>query len=198
MLAFMSVAILIRTRGQGALPQQGIRAQVDEVGRLEPLTAENAKADWDSSAERPMPAAVVSFGSHKADRGYAPWNTTRGCSERPLIEVFLVPSRYAPGRLVGFGDPVVVRQGGPASGEGAPRCRDKALLCGYPRAWCLRKRSCADALVGGSTDPEVLAELARGRLRSKLSALRNALERGLVTRWCSSLSFSAHKGLRSA
>jgi hypothetical protein len=109
MLEFMSVAILIRTRGQGALPQQGIRAQVDEVGRLEPLTAENAKADWDSSAERPMAAAVVFFESHKVDRGGQPSNTTRKCSDRPLIEVFLVPSRYASGRLVSFGDPVVVR-----------------------------------------------------------------------------------------
>ena len=34
-----------------------------------------------------------------------------------------------------------------------------------------------DALVSGTTDPEVLAELARGRLRSKLPALRDALGR---------------------
>ena len=33
-----------------------------------------------------------------------------------------------------------------------------------------------DALVGGTTDPDVLAELARCRLRSKLPALRDALE----------------------
>ncbi len=32
------------------------------------------------------------------------------------------------------------------------------------------------ALVGGTSDPEVLAELARGRLRSKLAALAQALE----------------------
>jgi len=37
-------------------------------------------------------------------------------------------------------------------------------------------RAMLDALVGGTTDPEVLAELARGRLRSKLPALRDALE----------------------
>jgi transposase len=37
-------------------------------------------------------------------------------------------------------------------------------------------RAKLDALVGGTTDPEVLAELARGRLRSKLPALRDALE----------------------
>jgi transposase len=67
-------------------------------------------------------------------------------------------------------------QGGTTSGEGAPGCRDKVLFCGHPRAWCLRKGFCADALVGGTTDPEVLAELARGRLRSKLPALRDALE----------------------
>ena len=30
-------------------------------------------------------------------------------------------------------------EGGPTSGEGAPGCRDKALFCGHPRAWCLRK-----------------------------------------------------------
>jgi transposase len=37
-------------------------------------------------------------------------------------------------------------------------------------------RAMLDALVGGTTDPEALAELARGRLRSKLPALRDALE----------------------
>jgi transposase len=76
-------------------------------------------------------------------------------------------------------------QGGPTSGEGASRCRDKALLRGHPRARCLRKGFCADALVGGTTDPEVLAGLARGRLRSKLPALRDALEG----------SFSSHHAL---
>src|SRR6202049_4648624 len=33
-----------------------------------------------------------------------------------------------------------------------------------------------DALVAGTTDPEVLADLARGRLRAKIPALREALE----------------------
>jgi transposase len=33
-----------------------------------------------------------------------------------------------------------------------------------------------DALVAGTTDPEVLADLAKGRLRAKLGALREALE----------------------
>jgi transposase len=33
-----------------------------------------------------------------------------------------------------------------------------------------------DALVSGTTDPEILAELAKGRMRSKLPALREALE----------------------
>ncbi|MBV9819532.1 MAG: IS110 family transposase [Solirubrobacterales bacterium] len=37
-------------------------------------------------------------------------------------------------------------------------------------------RAMLDALVSGTTDPEVLAELARGRLRQKLPALREALE----------------------
>jgi len=46
-------------------------------------------------------------------------------------------------------------------------------------------RAMLDALVGGTTDPEVLAELARGRLRSKLPALRDALEG----------SFSSHHAL---
>jgi transposase len=36
-------------------------------------------------------------------------------------------------------------------------------------------RAMLDALVGGTTDPEVLAELARGKLRAKLPALRQAL-----------------------
>jgi hypothetical protein len=33
-----------------------------------------------------------------------------------------------------------------------------------------------EALVEGTTDPEVLAELAKGRLREKIPALREALE----------------------
>jgi transposase len=42
-----------------------------------------------------------------------------------------------------------------------------------------------DALTSGTTDPEILAELARGKLRSKIPALREALEG----------RFSAHHGL---
>jgi len=37
-------------------------------------------------------------------------------------------------------------------------------------------RAMLDALVAGTTDPEVLADLAKGRLRAKLGALREALE----------------------
>jgi transposase len=37
-------------------------------------------------------------------------------------------------------------------------------------------RAMLDALVAGATDPEVLAELAKGRLRAKLPALREALQ----------------------
>ncbi|HEU4727531.1 MAG TPA: IS110 family transposase [Kofleriaceae bacterium] len=37
-------------------------------------------------------------------------------------------------------------------------------------------RAMLDALCAGTTDPEVLAELAKGRLRAKLPALREALE----------------------
>jgi len=37
-------------------------------------------------------------------------------------------------------------------------------------------RAMIDALVAGTTDPEILAELAKGRLRQKLPALREALE----------------------
>jgi transposase len=37
-------------------------------------------------------------------------------------------------------------------------------------------RAMLEALVSGTTDPELLAELARGRLRSKLPVLREALE----------------------
>src|SRR3954454_13979818 len=37
-------------------------------------------------------------------------------------------------------------------------------------------RAMLEALIGGTTDPEVLAELARGRLRSKIPALKEALE----------------------
>jgi transposase len=37
-------------------------------------------------------------------------------------------------------------------------------------------RAMLDALVNGTTDPEVLAELAKGRMRAKLPALKEALE----------------------
>src|SRR3954464_7790061 len=37
-------------------------------------------------------------------------------------------------------------------------------------------RAMLDALVAGTTDPEILADLAKGRLRQKLPALREALE----------------------
>ena len=37
-------------------------------------------------------------------------------------------------------------------------------------------RAMLEALVSGTHDPHVLAELARGRLRAKLPALREALE----------------------
>jgi transposase len=37
-------------------------------------------------------------------------------------------------------------------------------------------RAMLDALVAGTTDPEVLADLAKGRLRAKIPALREALE----------------------
>ncbi len=40
----------------------------------------------------------------------------------------------------------------------------------------LSGRAMLDALVAGTTDPNVLAELAKGRLRAKLPALREALE----------------------
>jgi transposase len=42
-------------------------------------------------------------------------------------------------------------------------------------------RAMLEALVGGTTDPEVLADLARGRLPNKLPALREALQ-GRVAR----------------
>jgi len=37
-------------------------------------------------------------------------------------------------------------------------------------------RAMLDALVAGTTDPEVLADLAQGRLRAKIPALKEALE----------------------
>jgi len=110
-----------------------------------------------------------------------------------LVEHGLVrPSFVPPKRSGSLGtSPATARlknrrahQGGPASGEGAPGCRDKALFCSHPRAWCLRKGD-ARCAGWGTIVPEVLAELARGRLRSKLPALRDALEG----------SFSSHHAL---
>src|SRR5215207_5429804 len=59
------------------------------------------------------------------------------------------------------------------------------LSCVATRVLGVSGRAMLDALVDGTTDPEVLAELARGRLRSKLPALRDALEG----------SFSSHHAL---
>ena len=56
----------------------------------------------------------------------------------------------------------------------------RAGLCGLRRAG-VSGRAMLEALVGGTTDPEVLADLARGSLRNKLPALREALE-GRVAR----------------
>jgi transposase len=49
-------------------------------------------------------------------------------------------------------------------------------------------RAMLDALIEGTTDPEILADLARGRLRSKIPALKEALEG----------SFSAHHALMAS
>lgn len=49
-------------------------------------------------------------------------------------------------------------------------------------------RAMLDALISGTTDTEVLSELARGRLRSKIPALKEALEG----------SFSAHHALMAS
>jgi len=50
------------------------------------------------------------------------------------------------------------------------------LSCVATRVLGVSGRAMLDALVEGTTDAEVLAELARGKLRSKLPALRDALE----------------------
>ncbi len=50
------------------------------------------------------------------------------------------------------------------------------LSCVASRVLGVSGRAMLDALIEGTTDPEVLAELARGKLRSKLPALRDALE----------------------
>jgi transposase len=50
------------------------------------------------------------------------------------------------------------------------------LSCVATRVLGVSGRAMLDALIEGTTDPEVLAELARGKLRSKLPALRDALE----------------------
>ena len=73
-------------------------------------------------------------------------------------------------------------QGSTAPGEGAAGGRHQALFRCHPCTRSLRQGFCADALIEGTTDPEILAELARGRLRSKIPALKEALEG----------SFSAH------
>src|SRR5262249_31771834 len=66
----------------------------------------------------------------------------------------------------------------PAKPTGCIRCW-KMRASSSPRspAWCSASpgRSMLDALVAGTTDPAVLADLARGKLRKKLPALPPAL-----------------------
>jgi transposase len=54
--------------------------------------------------------------------------------------------------------------------------RHQALLAVATRLLGASGRAMLEALIDGTTDPEVLAELARGRLRSKIPALKEALE----------------------
>jgi transposase len=59
------------------------------------------------------------------------------------------------------------------------------LACVASNTLGVSGRAMLEALVGGTHDPQVLADLARGRLRAKLPALREALEG----------RFGAHHGL---
>jgi len=62
------------------------------------------------------------------------------------------------------------------------------LSCVATRVLGVSGRAMLEALIEGTTDPEVLAELARGRLRSKIPALKEALEG----------SFSSHHALMAS
>jgi hypothetical protein len=53
---------------------------------------------------------------------------------------------------------------------------DQALLGVASQVLGASGRAMLDALVEGTTDPEVLADLAKGRLRQKIPALREALK----------------------
>jgi transposase len=74
------------------------------------------------------------------------------------------------------------------SAPGRSSGRRKLLEDAGPELGCVASdvlgvsgRLMLEALVGGTTDPEVLADLARGALRNKLAVLREALE-GRVAR----------------
>jgi len=70
--------------------------------------------------------------------------------------------------------------GGPAPGQGPAGCRIKLSSV----ASDILGRSGRDmlaAMVSGTTDPEILAELARGKLRDKIGELQRALEGRFTT-----------------
>ena len=50
------------------------------------------------------------------------------------------------------------------------------LACVASRVLGVSGRAMLDALVAGTRDPEVIADLARGKLRRKLPALKEALD----------------------
>ena len=56
---------------------------------------------------------------------------------------------------------------GPAAAQGAGGCRDQAGLRGHATCWGSRAGRCWRRWSAGPTDPQVLAELARGQLRSQ-------------------------------
>ena len=67
------------------------------------------------------------------------------------------------------------RTGGPGLG-GHERVRGIKLDCVASDILGKSGRAMLDALVAGTTDPEVLADLAQGKLRAKIPALKQALE----------------------
>ena len=61
-------------------------------------------------------------------------------------------------------------------GQGPPGRRRPSCPAWPATSWAAPGRDVLQALVAGTRDPAVLAELARGKLRQKLPALRQALQ----------------------
>ena len=101
-------------------------------------------------------------------------SSRRRAAARELRAAQADPRAEEPDPVPQGADPGTPARGQPAA-QGDGGHRDQARLRRHDILG-MSGRAMLDALVAGTTDPEVLAELAKGRLRAKIPALSEALE----------------------